>query len=107
MCTYIWQVLGFDDCLEKIESVGNSVRVQGALEMLRELEAQNHLPKEEEETTESAARRLSDEMDDEVAGMFVCVCARAPICVCAGQYVYVDISIYVYTYMCIYVYYTF
>ena len=32
------QVLSFDDCIEKVESVGNTLRVQAALEMIREQE---------------------------------------------------------------------
>ena len=39
------QVLSFDDCLEKIENAGNTVRVQGALDLLRELETEKHAPK--------------------------------------------------------------
>ena len=61
------QIISFDDCLEKIENVGNTVRVQGALDLLRELETEKHMPREEGHA-EHAARNLSDEMEEEVPG---------------------------------------
>jgi hypothetical protein len=61
------QIISFDDCVEKIENVGNTVRVQGALDLLRELETEKHMPREEGHA-EHAARSLSDEMEEEVPG---------------------------------------
>ena len=56
------QVLNFTDCVAKIEAVGNTVRVNGALEMLRDTETLKYLPKEE--TPQGTVRNLSEELDD-------------------------------------------
>ena len=62
----VLQVLSFDDCVEKIESVGNTTRIQSVLETLRAEESKKYTPTDEMEVEESAARNLSEELDDEL-----------------------------------------
>ena len=40
LLTFMVQALSFEDCLDKLESCGNTVRVQAALEEFRELAQQ-------------------------------------------------------------------
>ena len=62
----VLQVLSFDDCVEKIESVGNTTRIQSVLETLRAEESKKYTPTDQMEVEESAARNLSEELDDEL-----------------------------------------